>query len=582
MKNRPTDRLKATVFFSAATLFWSSALPAQTIFEAVRSGKLESVKTLVERDPRLLRQKDGQELTPLHWAVVSDFLEIARYLLEKGAPVDEREEKRQTPLHYVAVMGGSPEMARLLLEKGADPSSEDILKTSVLTEAALSNPKIVDILLASGARLPSVQGDGLKSLLMNSARFGLSRLFERVTASNFDLLQRDGKGQTALHAAAAGGQIGIIDQLLKAGLKAADKNLYGWTPLHFAAERGHKEAAARLLDRGAEIDARTIDGKTAYDLAVELNNDDVAAFLSLKGADRSGPKFPVLAGEYFGQKAPGRTAEQFAVGIVAARYRHHSPVVFTPDGREAYWAVLDYGKKRQRVILESTVEKGRWTPPRLASFVRPGLEDDAPAISPDGRKFFFTSYRPIQTGGKIEKENIWVRDRIDGGWSEPRPLPPVVNSVENIHQRVSVDLEGNLYFSAEGKDSRGSLDIYVSKVENGSYQNPVNLGVSINSPAVEYTPFIAPDGSYLLFSRYNPKGWTLFLSYRTKDGSWTSARDLSGLIPSPFEMNLDCPSVTRDGKYLFFSGSFEGAIDGNDKPFWVDASLIERLRPKDK
>ena len=37
-----------------------------------------------------------------------------------------------------------------------------------------------------------------------------------------------------------------------------------------------------------------------------------------------------------------------------------------------------------------------------------------------------------------------------------------------------------------------------------------------------------------------------------------------------------CPTVTRDGRYLFFIGS----ADAKAIPFWVDASFIKDLRKK--
>ena len=37
-----------------------------------------------------------------------------------------------------------------------------------------------------------------------------------------------------------------------------------------------------------------------------------------------------------------------------------------------------------------------------------------------------------------------------------------------------------------------------------------------------------------------------------------------------------CPNVTPDGKYLFFNRNGE---DGDLKVFWVDAKIIEELKP---
>ncbi len=83
------------------------------------------------------------------------------------------------------------------------------------------------------------------------------------------------------------------------------------------------------------------------------------------------------------------------------------------------------------------------------------------------------------------------------------------------------------------------------------------------------SPFISPDGSYLLFTR-SQKPAKLCISYRKKDGTWTPGRDLSEIIQSPGGLN---PFVTADGKYLFF------VVGG--QIHWVDAGFIEDLRPKD-
>jgi len=46
--------------------------------------------------------------------------------------------------------------------------------------------------------------------------------------------------------------------------------------------------------------------------------------------------FPVLKGSYFGQKPPGKTAQQFAVNVFDSRYQgFHSNIIFSPDGNEA-------------------------------------------------------------------------------------------------------------------------------------------------------------------------------------------------------------------------------------------------------
>jgi hypothetical protein len=294
--------------------------------------------------------------------------------------------------------------------------------------------------------------------------------------------------------------------------------------------------------------------------------------------------FPVLKGPYLGQKPPGKTAQQFAVNVFDSRYQgFHSNIIFSPNGKEAYWQLNKGHGSKLQAIFESRYENGIWTRPQVAFFstlVEGGM-DDAPFISPDGKKFFFLSYRPIEKGDKSEKCNIWMMDKTEEGWSNPHPLPPIVNSLNGIHWMLSVNKHGDLYFGTwkpqEGGKTTG--DIYCSKYENGQYTKPEKLGPEINVPGYNYSPFIAPDGSYLIYSRREPlKPIKLFICFRKSDGTWTMPRDLSNILGRDGKntdiLYSDCPLVTTDGKYLFFRDDLNGIL----RPFWMEAGFIEELR----
>lgn len=295
-------------------------------------------------------------------------------------------------------------------------------------------------------------------------------------------------------------------------------------------------------------------------------------------------EFPKLTGPYLGQKPPGKTAQQFAINVFDSKYHgFHSNIIFSPDGKEAYWQLnKGYGSKLQG-IFESRYENGNWTKPQVAFFstLVTGGMDDAPFISPDGRKFFFLSSRPIEKGDKSGKYNIWVMDRNKEGWSHPQPLPPIVNSLKGIHWMLSVDLYGNLYFGTwkPREDGKTTGDIYCSKYENGQYTRPEKLESEINVAGYNYSPFIAPDGSYLIYSRREPsKPIKLFICFLKSDGIWTKPRDFSNIIGID-DINTDilqgdCPLVTVDGKYLFFRDDLNGSL----RPYWIEAGLIEKLR----
>ena len=66
----------------------------------------------------------------------------------------------------------------------------------------------------------------------------------------------------------------------------------------------------------------------------------------------------------------------------------------------------------------------------------------------------------------------------------------------------------------------------------------------------------------------------LYISFAGNDGSWSKAVNMGPVINS--NGRDFTPMLSPDGTYLFFTSSRAGAGD----LWWVDASIIERLRPE--
>jgi hypothetical protein len=119
---------------------------------------------------------------------------------------------------------------------------------------------------------------------------------------------------------------------------------------------------------------------------------------------------------------------------------------------------------------------------------------------------------------------------------------------------------------------RGGIgDIFYSKLVNGEYTEPVNIGPAINTPVTETCPYIAPDESYIVFTRFdetNVKNTGIFISYRDKSGQWLPAEMVEGGTKEKGGLS---PRITSDGKYLFYV---------NGGMWWMPARFIEELRPR--
>jgi hypothetical protein len=117
----------------------------------------------------------------------------------------------------------------------------------------------------------------------------------------------------------------------------------------------------------------------------------------------------------------------------------------------------------------------------------------------------------------------------------------------------------------------------MSRLTDGNYSKPENLGDSINSTAEEVAPFISPDESYILFAKESRNDRSLksglYVAYRNSSGTWTKPVYLGDEIN---QGGASSPYISPDGKYLFFNSGRNGNYD----IYWVSSKIIEELRPK--
>jgi hypothetical protein len=283
--------------------------------------------------------------------------------------------------------------------------------------------------------------------------------------------------------------------------------------------------------------------------------------------------WPDIAGPYLGQEPPGMNARIFAPGIISTD-RSEINSVFAPDRDEFYFTV--WTKETGTKIMVTSQIDGRWSAPEVASFSN-DISDVDPAIGYDGERLFFSTRRPRPGESETRKDgfDMWFVERTESGWGKEQYLGPVVNSGESqVYPTVTRD--GTLYFQAVREGGYGKADIYRSRLLDGVYQAPENLGPVINSENYEGDVFVAHDESYLIVTIYGHKDGfgkgDLYVSFRSFDGSWSPLKNMGAAINS--DKRDFCPMVTPDGKYFFFSSKREG--DGDI--FWIDAKVIDTLR----
>ena len=309
--------------------------------------------------------------------------------------------------------------------------------------------------------------------------------------------------------------------------------------------------------------------------------------------------FPVLKGPYLSQEPPGITPELFAPGIISTGHSEQQ-IAFTPDGKELF---LWLGENPPYcVILWMKEADDGWNSVEVAPFSGKYV-DMKFSISPDGNTFLFSSNRPHGISEKpTDNLDIWSMQRdTGGGWTEPEHMDSAINTDSHDYYPTTAG-NGNLYFMSDREGGLGEDDIYFACFEDGKLMKAKNIGSPINTHLNEGDPFIAPDESYILFCCRDREGGfgnnDIYISYRKPDGTWNQAVNMGETVNTSAEEV--CPIVTHDGKYLFFSSnrkkihgrsesplSYEQIVqnltdpgNGSNDIYWVDAQILEKLKPK--
>jgi len=248
--------------------------------------------------------------------------------------------------------------------------------------------------------------------------------------------------------------------------------------------------------------------------------------------------------------------------------------MFTPNGTEMY-----FGRMFPNALYVVRQIEGRWSEPEVLPFS--GRYDDLyPFLSADGNVLVFSSNRPLEAGGEAlgRQLHLWMVERATSGWSEPIHIDLALEQPVRLGG-PAIAADGTLYFSQ--RVGPGSEDMFEVRREGARYSAPRNLGRPINSDQPDHSPYVAPDGSYILFSSFHgSQGRSdLFVSFKADDGSWMRPRNLGPRVNSPWKDEF--PYVSADGKYLFFNSNRPSVLYGSTIPdgpgnvYWVDARVIE-------
>ena len=246
---------------------------------------------------------------------------------------------------------------------------------------------------------------------------------------------------------------------------------------------------------------------------------------------------------------------------------------FTPDGRMMYLTVCktDPQYPRYAVIATSNRSDAAWSKATELKLTHDTLSAYAhPAISPDGEWLYFTSNMPGGMGGY----DIWrVRLTTSG-----------VAGVENLGAPINTPGDemfptfrpnGDLYFSSDGHEGMGGLDIYIAKPaenhdnisENSQLYELEHPGYPLNSQGDDFGMTFEGLKNQGFFSsnRGDGKGWDHIYSFYNPEiiqtvTGWVYEQDGYELPAGQVYM------VGNDGTNLKLSVKGDGSFTQQIKP----------------
>jgi len=257
---------------------------------------------------------------------------------------------------------------------------------------------------------------------------------------------------------------------------------------------------------------------------------------------------------FLNETKPGKTPILFGSGTLSVAGENTHAIAFYPDGKSIYFS--RYPERKSYIM---SYANDLWSNPLEAFYS--GKET---SISSGGDRLFY--YK--------ENGDIYYRNKTEDGWSNETNVGTVINTNETEYY-PSVTNDGTLFFSRNGNWVQGH--IMYSAISDDTYSSPVDIGIPVNSGGALHA-YISPDKSYMLLNSPRNGSYTdldIWISYLKKNGSWTNPKNLGDIINSGADAIL-CPTVTPDGKYMFFTKLTYSGNTGN--VYWVSTDFIDSLR----
>lgn len=245
-------------------------------------------------------------------------------------------------------------------------------------------------------------------------------------------------------------------------------------------------------------------------------------------------------------------------------YSEFAPI---QKGDDFYYSALKFkktGKKQDtyftRILSAKEGEKGK---PLKGGINEKDIHNAHVSFSQDEKWLYFTRCETLKEGG--------IRCKIyRRAWQEKRAkdelLPEIINleGTTATHPTIGFDSltqEETLFFASDRTGGKGGLDIWESKIKDGQFSKPKNLGRNVNTKGNEITPFFDNQFLKLYFSsdeHLGLGGYDIFFTKRKNKTQWEEPENIGFPLNSSY--NDIYFSMNENGYSGYFSSNRVGAF----------------------
>lgn len=258
--------------------------------------------------------------------------------------------------------------------------------------------------------------------------------------------------------------------------------------------------------------------------------------------------------------------------------RNDAAVDLSPEGKEI---AIYRGYKGNGNLYNSQYKDGKWgRMNKMRKINKRKYRESSVSVSKDSMTLYFVSDRKGGTGG----QDIWYSYRTQDGakWQKPEPL--VKANTKYDEETVEISNNGKtLFFSSKGHKTMGGYDVFkITRNDDGTWNEPINIGYPINTPDDDVFFMLTPDEKFGYYAADRPDSYgdkdiyqVVFLGPKkpTKISEGASNEDIAFFMDPLTESDIEKPVNIKIVQLSLVKGVVTDAYSG--KPVKAKLELVD-------